>query len=379
MRIINLDLERYGPFTGQKLTFQPGAKLHIVYGRNEAGKSCSLAAITDLFFGIDPRTRYDFLHEGKELRIGATIETRDGSRLAFQRRKGNKNTLLDTAGGALNDDALLPFLGSLSRAVFCHAFGLNTEKLREGAEEMLKSEGEVGASLFAAASGLRGLTDLRQSLESEADRIFAPRAAKDRIFYQALDRFETARKAIRELELKAGDWKARNERIEELGVKLAQIKEERRQKAVEQARLSRLKRVAPLLRLIDGDIETLGTLGDLPEFPASFTERLRDGLGALAEATDGSERAESNTIKQSRTFPRSPSMKPSLPRRVTYSVFSVRRRPTPMIGATCRAFRRRLMNIPHFSVNSLYGWDCPRWHRSRNNSPRMRRKRLPEA
>jgi uncharacterized protein YhaN len=297
MRIINLDLERYGPFTGQKLTFQPGAKLHIVYGRNEAGKSCSLAAITDLFFGIDPRTRYDFLHEGKELRIGATIESHDGSRLAFQRRKGNKNTLLDTAGGPLNDDALLPFLGSLSRAVFCHAFGLNTEKLREGAEEMLKSEGEVGASLFAAASGLRGLTDLRQSLESEADRIFAPRAAKDRIFYQALDRFETARKAIRELELKAGDWKARNERIEELGAKLTQIKDERRQKAVEQARLSRLKRVAPLLRQIDGDIETLGTLGDLPEFPASFTERLRDSLGALAEATDESGRAKAEHDK----------------------------------------------------------------------------------
>src|ERR1700712_1102804 len=115
MRLISLDFERYGPFTNQLLTFQPSAKLHIVYGRNEAGKSCSLSAITDLLFGIEPRTRYDFLHEAKDMRIGATIEARDGSRLTFKRRKGNKNTLLDAAGAPLSDDALLPFLGSLSR------------------------------------------------------------------------------------------------------------------------------------------------------------------------------------------------------------------------------------------------------------------------
>ena len=291
MKIINLNLDRYGPFTGQTLAFKPDAKLHIVYGRNEAGKSCSLAAITDLFFGIDPRTRYDFLHEGKELRIGATIETHDGNRLSFQRRKGNKNTLLNPAGSALNDDALLPFLGSLTRGVFSHAFGLDTETLRAGAEEMLKSDGEVGASLFAAASGLRGLADARRALEAEADEIFGKRATKDRTFYQALERFETARKAMRTLELRAGDWKARNELIEELGTKLAQIKDERAQKTVEQARLLRLKRVAPLLRLVDRDIEIQRSLGDLPELPAKFTEHLRDGLAALAKATDDNARA----------------------------------------------------------------------------------------
>lgn len=292
MRIISLNLERYGPFTGQTLTFRLGAKLHVVYGRNEAGKSCALAALTDLFFGIEPRTRYDFLHDGKDMRVSATIETQNGTRLSFGRRKGNKNTLLDAAGSPLNDDALLPFLGSLSREVFCHAFGLNTESLREGAEEMLKSEGEVGASLFAAASGLRGLTDLRRNLDTEADGIFAPRASKDRIFYQAFDRFETARKAIRELELKAGDWKTRNERIEELAETLKQIKDERAQKATEQARLSRLKRVAPLLRLIDADTDVLASLGDLPTVPTGFTERLRDGLDSLVQTTDARNHAE---------------------------------------------------------------------------------------
>ena len=150
MRILNLNLERFGPFTGRTLTFRPDAKLHIVYGPNEAGKSCSLAAVTDLLFGIDRQTGYDFLHDSKELRIGATIAARNGNQLSFRRRKGNKNTLVDADDRALGDDALLPFLGNLSRDVFCRAFGLNTPSLRSGAEEMLNSQGDVGASLVAA-------------------------------------------------------------------------------------------------------------------------------------------------------------------------------------------------------------------------------------
>ncbi len=302
MKIISLDLERYGPFTGQTLAFQPEAKLHIVYGRNEAGKSCSLAAVTDLFFGIDARTRYDFLHDAKDLRVGATIEAHDGTRLTFQRRKGNKNTLLASAGSALSDDALLPFLGSLNREIFCHAFGLNTQKLRAGAEEMLKSDGEVGASLFAAASGLRGLSDLRHALDADAANIFDKRYKQDRTFYQAHDRFEEARKSIRELELKTADWKSRNERIEELSVALAQVKETRGQNVISQTRLSRLKRVAPLLRLIDTGLAALNALGDLPELPLSFTGRLRDGLTAFTKSKEESERAATDLDRAQRDF-----------------------------------------------------------------------------
>ena len=290
MRLLSLELDRYGPFTGRTLTFRSDAKLHVVYGANEAGKSCALAAITDLLFGIERQTRYDFLHDGKDMRIGATIAARDGSRLTFRRRKGNKNTLIDAADSSLGDDALLPYLGNLSREVFCSAFGLDAEALRRGAEEMLKSEGDVGASLFAAASGLRGLTELRRSLEDEAAGIFAPRASKDRTFYQALERFEEARKSIRERELRAGDWKSRNDKIEELANRLNEIKLIRSIKSAERARLSRIKRVAPLVKLIDGNLAQLAALGDLPDVPVGFTERLREGFGAVHTATETSQR-----------------------------------------------------------------------------------------
>jgi len=291
VRILTLHLERYGPFTDRTLTFRPEAKLHVVYGPNEAGKSCSLAAVTDLLFGIDRQTSYDFLHDAKELRIGATIVAQNGNRLSFRRRKGNKNTLIDADDHAFGDDTLVPFLGNLSRDVFCRAFGLNTPNLRLGGEEMMNSQGDIGASLFAAASGLRGLTELRRDLEGEADGIFAPRASKERRFYQAFDRYEEARKAIREHELKAGDWKDLNEAIDGYAKRLNEIKAERSAKTAEHARLSRLKRVLPLVRLIDQDLARIAALGTLPEMPAGFTERLCTSLDAANKAEVTQKRA----------------------------------------------------------------------------------------
>jgi uncharacterized protein YhaN len=118
MRIRDLVLDKYGPFSSQSLHFRPDAKLHIVFGPNEAGKSCALAAITDLLFKIEPRTKYDFLHKGKELRLGGVIEARNGSCISFQRRKGIKDTLLDVSGAPIPDESLLPFIGNLTRVVF---------------------------------------------------------------------------------------------------------------------------------------------------------------------------------------------------------------------------------------------------------------------
>jgi uncharacterized protein YhaN len=300
VRILTLHLERYGPFTSRTLTFRPEAKLHVVYGPNEAGKSCSLAALTDLLFGIDRQTSYDFLHDAKELRIGATIVAQNGNKLSFRRRKGNKNTLIDANDHALGDDVLVPFLGNLSRDVFCRAFGLNTPNLRLGAEEMMNSQGDIGASLFAAASGLRGLTELRRNLDGEADAIFAPRASKERRFYQVFDRYEEARKAIRERELKAGEWKDLNDAIDGYAKRLTEIKAERSSKTAEHARLSRLKRVLPLVRLIDQDLARIAALGTLPEMPAGFTERLRASLDVANKAEVTQKRASDDEARATR-------------------------------------------------------------------------------
>jgi uncharacterized protein YhaN len=284
VRLVGLDLERYGAFTDRSIRFREDARLHVLYGRNEAGKSTALAAITDLLFGFEHRTGFDFLHAASDLRIGARILGRDGEALAFRRRKGRRDTLIDANDKALRDDALAPFLQGLTRDVFTRAFGLSTRTLREGAQEMLRVDGEVGATLFAAASGLREPGELRSALNAEADAIFAPRASKDRRFYQALESYEAARRLMRESELRVGDWKELNERIEALREKLEEIDRQRAENASEHARLQRLKRLAPLALLLERAAAALTRAEPVPELPSGFAERLRVALEAEAGA-----------------------------------------------------------------------------------------------
>lgn len=284
MRISELRLEKYGPFEGRSLHFRQDARLHLVFGLNEAGKSSALAAVIDLLFGIEQQTRYAFHYPMRDLRLGGVIEAASGQCLNFQRRKGTKNTLFDAAGEPIQNGSLLPFLGTVDRDVFRRVFGLNTVTLRAGAETMLQANGEIGQTLFDVASGLHGMLALRASLEEEAGQVFAPRASKDRHFYQILDRYETARKQVRELALKADDWRQRTEEIEALKSNLAEIEQKQADARRKQAHLARLRRAAPLVRLIDQDLDELGKLGELPEAPEDLPIRLGAALDELDDA-----------------------------------------------------------------------------------------------
>ncbi|QGY03848.1 AAA family ATPase [Methylobacterium mesophilicum SR1.6/6] len=292
MRLTHLALERYGAFTDRTLAFRPDARLHVVLGANEAGKSTALAAVTDLLFGFGKSTPYAFLHDMPQLRLGAEIVAGDGRRLSFRRRKGNSRTLIDAAEAPLPDDALAPFLGGISRAVFCRAFGLDAASLRAGGREMVDSEGEIGASLFAAGSGLRGLTELHASLEAEADGIFAPRQAKHRTFYQALERHETARRTIREKGLRVGDWRSLNDEIAAAAQQLDALRTEQKALAVARARLERLKRVRPILAEIDALEERVSTDRGLADADPAWIERLGAALERCRAGQIEAERAE---------------------------------------------------------------------------------------
>jgi len=282
MRLLSLNLERYGCFTDKELVFRPGASLHLVFGENEAGKSTSLSAITDLLFGIESRTAYDFQHPG-QLSLGGTIVADDGQEFSFKRRKGTKNTLLDVNGKPIAEDSIDRFLRGLTRSVFSNAFGMNAESLREGAAEMLTSGGDSGVSLFAAAAGVRGLAELQKALAEKSDRIFAPRRSRDRLFYQALARFESAKDDLRRLELKERDLRELRKGIEESKEKLEDLREKRNSLVTEREQLQRDKDIAPLLRLIDLDVSSLDEMSELPSWDRLRIQAFRDAQTKVSE------------------------------------------------------------------------------------------------
>ena len=164
MKLLRLDLLRYGHLTDVALDFPEDVALHVVHGANEAGKSTALAAIADALFGFGHRTDFDFLHGGPQLRIGFTLLARDGALGSFVRRKGRRDTLLDTGGQAVPDDATPRFLGGASRELFERGFGLDGVRLRQGGQELLRGGGDAGESLLAG-TGLLNLREAAAGLE----------------------------------------------------------------------------------------------------------------------------------------------------------------------------------------------------------------------
>ena len=109
MRIRELKLIRFGKFTDRILHLPSQDKdIHLIVGPNEAGKSTVRTAIGDWLFGIPMRTPLAFLHPMPDLRLGGVLERvagPDGSlqTLAFDRTKGNKNTLRSPEDASLPD------------------------------------------------------------------------------------------------------------------------------------------------------------------------------------------------------------------------------------------------------------------------------------
>ncbi|MER8731173.1 AAA family ATPase [Mesorhizobium sp. M1227] len=179
MRLRRLDLIRYGKFTNSTIDFGPkpesGPDLHIVFGLNEAGKSTALSAYLDLLFGIEERSRYNFLHEYSAMRIGGVLELA-GSEHTFTRTKQRTNSLLNATGQPVSDVAITAHLAGLSRDAYTTMFSLDDETLEAGGKLILESRGDLGKLLFTASAGLGNASDTLNTLEAEADALYRKQA-----------------------------------------------------------------------------------------------------------------------------------------------------------------------------------------------------------
>ncbi len=141
MKILNLHLMAFGPFTGLDLDFiRDHSGMQIIYGPNEAGKSSALRALTGWLFGIEHNSPDNFIHEYQQLKIGGTLKNSAGRELSFIRRKGRSNTVLTPEGQPLEDDILREYLQGIDRQVFLSMFGIDHQALVKGVKISSKVE-----------------------------------------------------------------------------------------------------------------------------------------------------------------------------------------------------------------------------------------------
>ncbi len=276
MRLERLEIPAFGPFTDLELPFPAHAcDLHVIFGQNEAGKSSLLRAIRDLLFGIHGQSADNFRHDYKNLRIRGGVSNRAGERLVFQRRKGNKNTLLDAAGNQLPDTALAPFLGSVDQNYFSTMFGLGGAELREGARQLLSADGEVGNALFSASLGGTPIQKVLAALTEESERLFKGRATSNVTIRPAATRHKELLRQSREAVVNPETW----ETIEKAMAAAEETRKTLEQELAELSRrlewIARCQDALPAVGRLSEQMQRLGELPPLPEVSSDFVARVR--------------------------------------------------------------------------------------------------------
>jgi uncharacterized protein YhaN len=276
MRLKCLDLTRYGKFTDHRIEFgeriegQPD--LHIVYGPNEAGKSTALAGFLDLLFGIETRSRFNFIHPYPTMRIGGTLELAGGPQ-ELVRIKRPQNSLLDARDQPITEGVLLGELGGIDRDSYRTMFSLDDATLEAGGESILSSKGDLGQLLFSASAGLADLSKGLVDLKTEAEGFYKYRARSGE---------------LSDLKARLGELKAERERVDTLASDYAQLIEARDRTAVQyeaaivsrsriQARMDEIQRhlnALPRLTDLRALRQRIAPLIDLPDAPRGWAEEL---------------------------------------------------------------------------------------------------------
>ena len=269
MRLLQLDLLKFGPFTGQGFDFsRPG--LHVIYGPNEAGKSSTLRAVIALLFGIPQRSADNFVHAHGDMRIGGRIEDHNGNAISIIRRKGRANTLHDGEGRVLADQVLEQFLGHIDESFFRMMFGLDHLRLREGGDALLKGEGDAGTSLFAAAAGMTGLASLLAEIDDEASGLFLPKG-KNPAINAAVRLYRQAKSESLAEVLSPEKWLKAREEKEVLGKHRNSLNDEDVRLRTEVDRLTRIGQCVTAFCHLRKTRSALDELENVPDLPADAT------------------------------------------------------------------------------------------------------------
>jgi uncharacterized protein YhaN len=285
MKILRLDLRAFGPFSGVTLDLASGCEgFHLVYGANEAGKSSALRALRNLLYGIPANTSDHFVHDFRNLRIGALLARRDGQKLEIVRRKGNKGTLLSPDENEPLDESILQsFLGGCDQPQFETMFGIDHQGLIAGGQDIIRGQGDIGHVLFAAGAGISDLRTIRSNLEKQAEDLFSPRALKPAV-NQAITELHRARKLIRDSQLPSSEWQKHKAALDDATDQLASIEAKITELSRQKSRLQRLAGALPTIGRLRECDEKLARLGDVPALPTDFADNRRDTISRL-EAT----------------------------------------------------------------------------------------------
>ncbi len=162
-------------------------------------------------------------------------------------------------------------------------FGLGHDELARGGREIVSGKGDIGESLFAAALGGKGVQQVIEPLEKEADDLFK-RKASTRLVNIWMDQYQQAAKEAIEGSLPAREWEEHTRLSREALGRREAIAGELRGVQAEIARLERMHNALPLLGQRKELLAQRVAMGDVLILPQGFSEKRRHTIEELERA-----------------------------------------------------------------------------------------------
>lgn len=250
MRIERLCAEKYGKFDGFTLDLPAPANgspdLHLIIGRNEAGKSTLRRGILELFYGFPSKNHAMTFRHGTETALSADLFA-NGTRATWRRTRGKKTPLVNAEGHPISPAEQADWLGAMTPEEFEAMFCLDHDGLRAGGESILAGQSDLGRMLFEAATGLRNLGDTLATLERASVDLIARRANAQCQLKDLQTAVKQSERARTDAEVLEPEYQKRLRERDRARKALEKAKAELDQAQSEIAKLSRQSALLPLL------------------------------------------------------------------------------------------------------------------------------------
>lgn len=308
MKLRRLHLKAFGPFTDRVLDFGAATqRLVLIYGPNEAGKSSTLRAVSDLRFGIPLHSKDNFIHAHPDMRVGGEFVDRQGNEYSLIRRKGRGATLFfaDFAREGLALETPVPpdvdilLNGGLRKEEYDSMFGLDHRRLREGGQALLKGEGDVGAALFEASAGVRSIPQVLERLDASARKFFMPGArGKNARINEAIKAYEERHGEYKQALVRPAHWADVFKKHQAAAAKVAELEVRRRELNAQLLLIKELRAVAPVLRALEHASRILDDLKSVPLLSLTAATERAAAESGLSDAQHNASLASAEAMRQ---------------------------------------------------------------------------------
>ncbi|MFM2096081.1 MAG: hypothetical protein RIS70_3205, partial [Planctomycetota bacterium] len=272
MKFTAVRFQKIGPFLDTYLRFPAEAKLHIIHGPNEAGKTSALKQMLGFLFRFDQQSQDDFRFPYTEHAVLADVITLDGSsRSGIKRTRGRANQGLE---GAHENDLIPP---GMTKETFLKLFAISHASLREGAADLFAGTSDLRSLLFDAMTGMASAGQLRKRLAESREKLLATRSG---LIADSIKQCTDAKTEIGRIEKERLQFADSYQRLHDLEKLIGTIETELKARERDKSTLERLShgiRLRIQIRENDRLLEEYRVVPDLePDFRTKWDQLERD-------------------------------------------------------------------------------------------------------